>query len=263
MSTYSSSIINESRLVPLAEEVSLQSLDEILEEAGSVHEFMARPEFVDRYFQAAQNFYGLDRFNRAAFDTIQAQLCRLLKEYPELETRLWEKQDFSRWRFSISCGRALARDIYPSRWLKYLDDWTARLEERAEHRFRIDRPQEFLRYAEPILKSACQEIDDFNKRLSEARLQPLEERRLTRAFYRELRNRPEHRIIAAFSVRAVIWQTHIRSRLTCEDEELVLEYFRVWREYPDRLVLPTIRKYSAPIQTAVRDLVPTLAQLKS
>ncbi len=69
---------------------SLEDLDAILREAGSVKKFLKDPKLVDQYYKVAREYYGPDKFPRASYDAILDQLRDLGPKVPELNHRLWQ-----------------------------------------------------------------------------------------------------------------------------------------------------------------------------
>ena len=75
---------------------TLEDLDKILVQSGSIQKFLASAEAKDRYYNAAADYYGgTAKFPRISFDAILAQLKEMTKDVPQLNDRLWETPEDS------------------------------------------------------------------------------------------------------------------------------------------------------------------------
>lgn len=231
---------------------TLEDLDATLRKGGSVSGFLARPELVDEYFRSAQSYYGgEEKFSRAAYDAILAQLRQVLKGVPELEARLWETsaQSYLGQPFRIqSALRSSGRRVESSAWNQRLDELETSLG-------RSPAPKESW---STFSARVNQETQNLRTSPAYAQAGKRERARLEMDLALRQRSDPDLKAWAAQLARSALRRPELRELLEAKDADLVLGAWESFLARPGSYLgkaLPSI------VASELRARLPSVSEL--
>jgi hypothetical protein len=237
----------------------IKQLEEPLKNAASIEEFLSSSSLIDAHFSALKNYFGSENFSRASYDAILMQLRLINRSVDGLGERLWRKnsQDFS---FDIEIKRSVARNINPLGWTEFFNQWKSRL--RNEFKDTYDAQNLPFHEIQSVLKKSQAETDDFERELTLSNLDPLEQKRRRRFFYRQRRNDPDLARVAALLVyHRIEYNTRSTSLLNADEGDFILNLVRNWFQYPRTIAHKSLAHLAGPVLTSMRDRIPTLRSL--
>jgi hypothetical protein len=104
-----------------SQRVTIDDLDRVLDEAGSLSNFLASSEIQDQYFRLASQYYG-KRFLRNSYEAIIADLQYVVSQNPEIGRLVWERRST---RPTLTFGSSVLQTdaaVFTDRWREYLEN---------------------------------------------------------------------------------------------------------------------------------------------
>jgi hypothetical protein len=215
------------------EQVTSDPLEAVFQQyrVKSVDDFLARPEVIDAYYEAAQNFFGgPDAFPRSSYDAILRQL-RTMSADPasqEFKTRLFETTHlghaFSIHTESKSYGRELG-----SGWYDYLEHWKEDLSRDAAGLLQISEDARTQK-----LKSIYSRLESEQNEYKQKRegMKRSDRENLDREYFGKMKTDPELAILSSYLLYEALGSNELALAFESGNPDLILTAITHLREAP-------------------------------
>ncbi len=200
----------------------LEALDQIVQKASSLDDFLTNTQIQDEYFQALAKYFGEGRFTRASFDKILEQLKDLVVKVPAVRERVWAPRDPGEPLVIETLEAAEGVTLNSEEWRKFRTDWTEQLKQTSSPILSLSTDEERHTEVNRLLGLLGDRIDSFTKEIKSSELSKRAQEERTREFYLALRDDPSFKKATSYLVLENIRQGRIAEHLSSEEPSLVL-----------------------------------------
>jgi hypothetical protein len=219
----------------------------------SVDDFLAREEVVKAYFKTAQQFFGADRFPKASYDAVIAQLHKVaaLPGSEQFKEQLFATSDLGR-PYSVQLAfKPTGRDLDRRVWQSKVKNWTQSL---AHEAGAINSPEK----ARAAAMNLRNEQARFRKEISRSDLTEAEVDRLKKSYFAAQKESPELKSLAAYLLKDSFERGALVPLAKADDADFVLGTLSELKNSPLKLVNAS-GELPDGVAAAVRDIVPKLS----
>jgi hypothetical protein len=249
-----------------ASQATMQEVDAIVQEAGSVDGLLASSEIQDKYFLALKAYYGNDeRFTRGSFDAILGQLRRVAQSLPSIKDRLWE--EIPRHSFAVQSDvKTHGRLLNAKKWAQHIATTKDELNLAAEdfnkaHAMVAGEPSP--KPVQSAIATIETHIANFEKDIATL---PKKTRELKRVdFYKGLENDESIKSLAAKIVADHLAKTEVAEKLSTTNPDILIDRLMDLTQNPHKLIQgsdgDTLKKTPPGLIRAIKKQLPDVTVL--
>lgn len=219
----------------------------------SVDDFLARPDVINAYFKAAQQFFGADRFPRNSYDAIVAQLRRVaaLPGSEQFKAQLFSTSGLGH-PYSVQLAfKPTGRNLDRRLWQAKVSDWIHSLTQEAGA---IDSHEKALAFARKLRDEQAR----FQKEIARPGLSEEEVDRLKKNYFGAQKENPELKSLAAYLLKDSFEKGALVPLAKADDADFVLGTLNELKNSPLDFI-KTSGDIPDGVASVVRSLVPRLS----
>lgn len=243
----------------ISQKSTILELDQILDAADSLEDFLNNKLLQERYFQTAATYFGSKKFKLASYEAILSQMKSISFEIPEISSRLWNREIVPMVSNLSSITPTSGRTLNLILWRLYRSNWLSNIRAACN----IGSNDRDLSYH---FKKVCKDLNEIIRETNEwnhyiTKIKPhLKSRSLLKEktqFYLKLRKDLRLKRAAAYFILDYLFNYKINYFLALDDADLVLDFFKNLKQFPSQ-VLSREWKINPPeaLLSCIKDWVP-------
>lgn len=206
---------------------SLETLEGVLEKAGSMDSFLQNESLQKEYFEQLKAYQG-DSFSWESYQGILQQLKSLKTTVPEIDQRLWEKRSTGRAFALRSSLPSTGREVDTKSWLTFLESLKNE---------QVENILEFEGSEDAIFRAFSKEKKEIEAKLN---IGKKEREALMREFYQRWKKNPQYQAALSKTFLLFFDRPEVQTALRSFDADITLDFLEqirntkspIWDGFP-------------------------------